>query len=383
MTGSPRVAIIGAGIAGICLAQSLKKHGVAAVVYEQCRESRFLAKGFWIEINREGLTALQECLPAQLFEKLLKTSRATNHADFRWLTRAALQQCLMDGLDDAITFGKAFARYQSRDNDINIHFSDGACVHANVLVGADGVHSAVRRQYLPGAKRIDTGIFAVGGTTELSDEVLDLLPDAAINYPVAVPGPGNSHMFFAVWRSGCGMGNVDEQASSHRAVYTADHVMWRISALSSAYGLGARPEASTPQELKAAVQKMIEPWSPSLRRFVDLIEPSTLFPLPITTCVPIKRWVTTRTTLIGDAVHGMAPYGAFGASTAMRDASLLGRTLFQASQRQKTVVGAIEEYESQMIGYGFDAARKSLQILQQANSLQPILPEQPERFAPA
>jgi 2-polyprenyl-6-methoxyphenol hydroxylase-like FAD-dependent oxidoreductase len=142
--------------------------------------------------------------------------------------------------------------------------------------------------------------------------------------------------------------------------------MWRVSALRSAYGLGGTPETSTPHELKAAVQKLVEAWSPPLRRFVDLIDPSTLFPLPINTCVPIEPWAATRITLIGDAIHGMAPYGAYGASTAMRDASLLGQTLFQASLHQKTVLEAIEEYEGQMIGYGFDAARKSLEILRRA-----------------
>jgi 2-polyprenyl-6-methoxyphenol hydroxylase-like FAD-dependent oxidoreductase len=121
---------------------------------------------------------------------------------------------------------------------------------------------------------------------------------------------------------------------------------------------------------------MMTSWSPNLRRLVELIDPATVFPLPIRSCVPFRHWATGPVTLLGDAIHGMAPYGGLGANTAMRDAGLLGQNLSAAGRREKTLLQAIYDYEAEMIEYGFDAVRRSMQILQQVNRMDPKpLPE--------
>ena len=117
---------------------------------------------------------------------------------------------------------------------------------------------------------------------------------------------------------------------------------------------------------------MIASWSPDLRRLVELIDPATIFPLSIRTCLPLEHWNTAPVTLLGDAIHGMPPYGGFGANTAMRDASLLGQLLRAASRGEKALLDAICDYETKMIEYSFDAARRSMRILQQVNQLDPV-----------
>jgi 2-polyprenyl-6-methoxyphenol hydroxylase-like FAD-dependent oxidoreductase len=81
---SYKVVIIGAGIAGLCLAQNLKKNDIRVDVYERNHGQTYLAEGFWIEINREGISSLRECLPSQHFATLVATSRPTNRPDCRW-----------------------------------------------------------------------------------------------------------------------------------------------------------------------------------------------------------------------------------------------------------------------------------------------------------
>ena len=379
---SIEVIIIGAGLGGICLAQNLKKNGIVSTVHERHHGPAYLAEGFWIEINDEGTAALRNCLSPKHFEALMATTQPTNRSDCRWLPRAALQNCLLQGLEGIVQFNKTFVRYEKRsDGRVAAFFADGACLIADVLVAADGVHSRVRQQMLPHARRIDTGVLAIGGGAKLSVEIMDVLPPRVFEYPIAVNGPGHQQMFIAVWLgrplprkfvaetddNGAAEA-LDDNALGYQVT---DHMMWRFAALSSDYGLRQAPEDVPGSELKGMVLKMIISWSPQLRRLVELVDPATIFSLPIRSCVPLERWTTGPVTLVGDAIHGMAPYGGFGANTAMRDAAVLGGNLASADRGEETLLQAISHYEVEMIGYGFDAARRSMQILQQANRMNP------------
>jgi 2-polyprenyl-6-methoxyphenol hydroxylase-like FAD-dependent oxidoreductase len=374
--------IIGAGLAGICLAQHLKRNGIGVTVHERHNHRTYLSEGFWIELNDEGTGSLRECLSPEHFETLMAITRPTNRPDCRWLPRAVLQKCLLQDLEGIVQFDRNFTHYEEgADGRVAAIFADAACEVADVLIAADGVHSRVRPQLLPHAKRIDTGVLAIGGTAELSAEIIRVLPPRAFEYPIAVKGPDNRQMFIAVWRAPAperfpagSRADGARAASDNVEVehHPAGKVMWRFAALGSDYCLRQAPEELAPSGLKASVLDMITAWSPPLRRLVELIDPATIFPLPIRTCIPIEHWTTGPVTLVGDAIHGMAPYGGFGANTAMRDAAVLGRSLAAARRGEKTILQAIYDYEIEMVRYGFDAARRSMHILQQANQMNPL-----------
>jgi len=382
---SPTVAIVGAGLGGICLAQHLAKHGIAAGVYERAARSAHMAQGFWIEINGDGVASLKDCLQPDHFTDLMAKARPTNRPDCRWLPRGILQDYLLCGLAAAVHFEKAFLRY---DHDprggVTAHFADGTSVLADVLVGADGVHSNVRKQLLPQARRADTGVFALGGTALLTPPVFEALPGKALEHPIAVNGPNGQQIFIAVWRTKC---EPTAAARAEGEVHTRidaglpDHVMWRFSALSSAYGPRS-PETMSAVELKTAVLEMIAPCGANMHRLVELIDPATIFALPIRTCVPVDPWPSGPATLIGDAIHGMPPHGGFGANTAMRDASVLGRQLAAASRREKSLLEAVRDYETEMLAYGFAAVRRAIEILQSINRPEPAKLPWALRLAP-
>jgi len=370
------VAIIGAGIAGLCLAQKLKKSALDVAVYERNQGCDYYGEGFWIEINSDGIAALKDCLAPAHFEKLLSVSRPTDRPDCRWLTRVGLQKYLLDGIGGAVQFGKIFSGYENHfEGGVEVQFADNTRHICDILVGADGVNSIVRQQLLPHARRLDTGIFAVGGVAKLTAEIETLLPRAAFEYPIAIFGPAKEQMFFAVWRASSpalALPGTQDTAANAESLHASDHLMWRFSTLGTRYGLGPMPEHATPQQLKTSILEIMAPWDAKLRRLVELIDISTIFPLPIRTCVPLKHWNTGNVTLVGDSIHGMAPYGGFGANMAMKDASLLGHALAEAHRQQKTRLQAISEYELQMIDYGFDAAQRSLALLENINGIEPI-----------
>src|SRR5277367_3995691 len=187
-TAPLHVIIIGGGIGGLTLAQGLKKSGVSVAVYERDRTRTDRVQGYRVHINPTGSLALHECLPPTLFDAFRRTCGkpsggirfltehnkvllainlvgASGHvaadevAQHRSVSRITLRQVLLSGLDDVVQFDKTFVRYEeSPAGRVVAHFEDGTMAAGDVLIAADGGGSRVRRQFLPDAERIDTGV---------------------------------------------------------------------------------------------------------------------------------------------------------------------------------------------------------------------------------
>jgi 2-polyprenyl-6-methoxyphenol hydroxylase-like FAD-dependent oxidoreductase len=83
------------------------------------------------------------------------------------VNRCTLREILGAGLDDRIHYGRELAGHEPDAHGVTLRFVDGSSERADVLVGADGVHSAVRRTLLPGAATVDTGPRIIYGRTPL------------------------------------------------------------------------------------------------------------------------------------------------------------------------------------------------------------------------
>jgi len=369
------IAIIGAGIAGACLAQALIGRGIDVTVYERNPLRSHFPKGFWIEIDSVGLSALRSCLLPSHFADLLARSRPTNRPDCRWLPRAELQRCLLLHLDGIVRFDKPFEYYQITAEQVISHFSDGTSAASELLVGADGINSKVRRQLLPNAQHRDTGVFAIGATATLNTAIAGFLPPKTFDHPIAITGPKNHQFFIAVWQAtnpeqdqytSAEASRIQGEAAEFR---TGEYVMIRFSAPVEAYNPHQSLHSQASGGLKQATIEMMEAWPQNLRFLVDSFESGSFFLLPIKTSCPLDNWTTGRVSLIGDAIHAMAPHGGFGANVAMRDASVLGSNLLSAIQLNEPILEAISDYETKMIRYGFDAVRRAADILRQANGI--------------
>ena len=406
MTRRPHVLVIGGGIGGLCLAQGLKGAGVSVGVYERTRIGTDWLQGYRIHISPQGSRALHECLPTELWEAFTATAGKPS-AGFGFLTeqlkellfldrellagdetspvsshhsvsRITLRQVLLGGMDDVVHFGKDFTRYeQTPDGRVTAYFSDGTSATGDVLVAADGANSRVRRQYLPGAHRIDTGVAAIAGKLPLDDQARAWLPRRLSTSVNNIMPPRDSFMFVAVWEGDrkraalpVGVRGGDDAARLRPGLLfdnTQDYLFWAYAAKRDAYP-AAGLDGSDGRALQRLTRSMIRGWLPALLRIVAESDPATVAPVRIRSMAPVSPWPTTSVTLLGDAIHNMTPMAGIGANTALRDASLLCRKLTAADRGQAPLLSAIREYEAEMLDYGFAAVRLSLRNARQATS---------------
>ena len=219
------VMIIGGGIGGLCLAQGLHRAGIPVTVFERTEARTDWLQGYRIHINPQGSRALHDCLPQAAWQRFLDTV-SVNDGGFGFTTeqlhdllrfagpeilpdagpadahygasRISLREVLLSGLDGVVRLGKNFERYEiTADGRVIAHFADGTSATADVLIGADGANSRVRRQLLPNAERIDTGILAIAGKHRLDGAELPrvLREDANIVIP-----SGRGFLFTARWQ---------------------------------------------------------------------------------------------------------------------------------------------------------------------------------------
>lgn len=99
-----------------------------------------------------GVPAARFTVLDDQLNEVVSVEAGESSTDFA-VDRLVLRRILFSGVEDAVVFGKELTYYENR----TLYFADDTKVVGDVLVGADGVHSAVRRQYLPHARVVDTG----------------------------------------------------------------------------------------------------------------------------------------------------------------------------------------------------------------------------------
>ena len=267
---------------------------------------------------------------------------------------------LAAGLGLQIQFGRELTRYSERADSVRLHFADGRHAEADLLVGADGVNSPVRRQRLPAAEVIDTGARCIYGKTPLTDSALRLVPPPLQDGFTAIVG-GRVGMAAGLVR----FRQPPEQACAliaprARLSPAADYLMWAVAADRGRYAMpDERLSSQDPAGLHAIAARMIRSWHPDLRGLVSLADIGQTFLVRIRTSVPVPAWPPGRVTLLGDAIHAMSPARGSGANTALADAGLLCRTLTGAGPDGRALAAAIGGYETRLRDDGFAAVRAS------------------------
>ncbi|MET7994370.1 NAD(P)/FAD-dependent oxidoreductase [Amycolatopsis sp. NPDC005232] len=366
-----RVAVVGGGTGGLCLAHGLVRAGVEVAVYERSRTRTERLQGYRVHIDPHGAAALHECLPPDAWQRFVAATGESAH-EFAFVTeqlrelavmrepdaadpakahhsvsRISLHQVLSAGLEGILWYDKEFVRYEAGPKDVTLHFADGTTASADLVIGADGANSRVRAQFLPHANRVDTGIVTIIGKAPLSGSAGRFT--AGPVYVVAPPGCG---MFTAPHLSPEVAVN-DETAGVDPVLFdnTGSYVTWAYGARNLPADLSELDGAA----LRSLVLDLIRDWHPDLARLVSDSPEGTVSRLPILTSVPVRPWPSGPVTLLGDAAHSMTPFRGIGANTALRDAQLLCRKL--TSGRAARV--AVAEYEREMRKYADKAVRTS------------------------
>jgi 2-polyprenyl-6-methoxyphenol hydroxylase-like FAD-dependent oxidoreductase len=395
------VIVIGGGIGGLCLAQGLRKAGVAVRVFERDEHPASRWEGYRIHVDPAGARSLRACLPAPLWDAFLAT--AGPGGDFAFLTpqlselvvveesityphlatdpaeshyavdRRTLRRLLLSGLGDAVAFGAEFVGYEhTAEGRVAALFSGGRRVVGDVLVGADGVGSRVRRQYLPAAEPRPVGVGGMGQKTWLTEETRAWVPRRLQHGMNLVMDDGPLALFTAAY----------EPPSDARAVL--ERLATDVpSGIETPYILCAlvTDPARLPSDLatldSAALRDLaddlIAHWHPDLRRLLAESDPESRGCTVFTASPEIPAWPSTRVTVLGDAIHTMPATGGLGGNTAMRDARLLTRRLSAAARGEQDLLAAIGDYEDAMRDHGYGALRAALKTRDRMLAHNPLL----------
>ncbi|MBB1152426.1 FAD-dependent oxidoreductase [Amycolatopsis dendrobii] len=335
-----KVIVIGAGLGGLTLAQGLRRAGIDVAVYER-DGARGRTQGVSLHVDDRGTAALQGCLPSAHVamidatmggprEQTLSLSEVDGSLAVvgvepsvarpgRQAHRPLLRAILLTGLE--VRFGTEFTRFeQLPDGLVRAWFADGSTDTADVLVGADGIGSAVRRQYLPQAQVIDTGRRMLMGATAL--RLTPELPDLIGDNPAVARIPDTTMVVAALRFTS--PPTVARQrflpALPHSAVALEDYLMWALPG----------PAGDLPR---------------AFQRIVDKAWPEMTSELRTGTIPPIPAWPASPVTVLGDAIR-LAP--GFGGNLAMRDAHRLCLALAEADRGQLPLLDAIGSYEDTM-----------------------------------
>jgi 2-polyprenyl-6-methoxyphenol hydroxylase-like FAD-dependent oxidoreductase len=326
MTQRPRKAlIIGGGIAGPVTAMFLKRGGFDVELYEAWPYSTGIGGGLQIAPN--GMRVLAEL---GLADDLIKRGSIAESFDLYSQTgkklgslnrdmekrfgqpavnmcRATLNEALVDAAwsaNVAVFFEKRLVKIEDRgDQPIIAYFADGTTAEGDFVIGADGVHSAVRRHVIPdGPTPFDTGLIGFGGF--VPRRLIEDLPigrrvettfgqSGFFGYGFCSPDPKDGAMWWST-------------QPSHGMTAAAYRVMGQDVIRQHLRDFHAGWHAPIPAIIEAAENIVV----------TDTLDVATL-----------PTWSRKRTLLIGDAAHATSPHAGQGASLALEDAMRLDRLM--------------------------------------------------------
>ncbi|MGW5431509.1 FAD-dependent oxidoreductase [Streptomyces sp. NPDC004059] len=317
-TDATRVLVIGGGIAGTAAALGLHRAGYDVTVYEAHPDTAEDV-GAFLTLASNGMRALAELdatdavtavgFPLTSLRLLDGDGTELTHTPLGEVADPALRyRCLRRGELNAALQGEAArrgirVRHGARlvavtdgPHGVTARFADGRTAHANLLVGADGLNSTVRRLLTPGVRPRYAGqriFYGYSGTTAASDGtgVITFVRGSETTFGYAVSPAGQPYWFARVSTEPLPAGG-----SAHRAP-------WREELLPL-----LRKDSTPAADVVAASQGPV------------MVTNATEMPLG-------AMWHRGRVLLIGDAAHAASPATGQGASMALEDAVVLAKAL--------------------------------------------------------
>jgi 2-polyprenyl-6-methoxyphenol hydroxylase-like FAD-dependent oxidoreductase len=377
MSDRARIVIAGAGVGGLALAQALHRGGLDVAVYEQDPTPKGRNQGYRIHIDPNGNAALRACLPTEVLNVVRDTSGVNGdlvavytdqlkqvtaqtfpgiaEKEITNVDRNAFRQGLLSGLGDVLQFGRTLAGYQITDSGrVRLQFAEGGTDEGDLLVGADGVGSAVRRQLLPHATVKDLGVRCIYGRMTITQTANALIPDAF-----------NRGFSWVADEHGCGAGFAPVRFRSP-VEGASDYLMTTLVATPERFGV---PDEElfrlSPEELWKITIQATSDWHPVTTELFAHAGPDSFFPITIRAGGRVEPWTSGPVTLLGDAIHTLPPTGGVGANTALQDSATLASELLSVAKEDKSLIEAVAAYERVMLPRGFDTVDTSLRLADQ------------------
>ena len=322
-----KVIVAGGGIGGLTAAIALRSAGCEVEVFERADALKPVGAGLHLWTN-----AMRVLDDLGLAADLEARASVMERAEFRrwrgdllasWpiaeigrelgapsiqVSRADLHAVLLAALPpDAVHLGARITGYEEHPGGVAARLADGTEVHGDVLVGADGIRSAVRSQLLGDGEPREAGYAVWRGILEGAGEL--------------VP-PGS---FCSLWGRG------------ERFVFYdlgADRLYW----MSVANG----GHAKQPDDVKELLLQRHRGWMEPIEAMIERTPAEAIHGSAIIDRPPVERWGEGRVTLLGDAAHPMTFNIGQGACQAIEDAVVLARELSATAD----VPAALRAYET-------------------------------------
>ena len=333
-----RIVVAGAGIGGLCAALALIRRGFEVVVCEQASELREVGAG--VQLSPNGTRVLAELgvlddLRAIAVEAEAKEIRLWSSGEtwplfdlgasamaeygfpYLMVHRGDLQMVLARAFERAAPGAiRRSAEVVDVRNDgelASVVLADGTSVDGQLVIGADGIHSRVRKATLGAGEAAFTGCIAWRGVVPAERLPAHLRRAVGANWV----GPGRHVVTYPLRRGELMnfVGVVEGQA-------------WET-------------ESWTARGSHQACAADFVGWHPDVHALIDNID--VHYRWALMSRPPIERWSKGNVVLVGDACHPMLPFMAQGAVMAIEDGLLLARCL---EAHRGDQAAAIRNYEA-------------------------------------
>ncbi|KAI7968406.1 hypothetical protein EIK77_010568 [Talaromyces pinophilus] len=391
-----RVAIIGAGLSGLAVANGLLKDPAGRFdvqVFERDTVAFNSERGgYQLRMSATGVNALKKVSDSELwslirevwsedkgkaptlvdpatFKTLLRLDQHKWYPKSRALSRLGLRRVLLKRLliEGRVHFNYTFERFElmlDEGRGVRLHFEGQDPHDADILIAADGSGSRVNRQIGINNKIKVHDQFSIHSRGRLSQSVLDELPESLVKYgPTLLFGGENTFGYASIYDDKDDLSTGEE---APKAVFWS-LVIPGVDGEDMLAKAGSDPQKMIPHVINYVRNDLRygEPLVRIIQSATEFIRTSHV----TTSFKPDKDWrnginKNSRVILIGDALHPMPPTRGMGANQALTDAGNLVDLLLQTNFKQAVpsddeLAALVRPFDEEMYTRAFNIVKTS------------------------